>query len=54
MPEFFKKYTIDEVIIDMPKADREGMNLEKMSLEEDHVCDSVVRTKIIDMASDPK
>jgi len=52
--DFFKKYSIDEVIIVMPKADQEGISLEKMSLDEDHVCYSVARTKSLDLAFDPK
>lgn len=38
----------------MPKYDRIGMNLEKESPYKDHVHGSVVRTKSIDLAFDPK
>ena len=38
----------------MPKVDREGMNLERMSPDEDHICDNVARTKSINMAFNPK
>ena len=54
VPNFFKKYLVDEVIIVMPKADRIGMNLEKESPDKDHVYDSVARTKSINLAFDPK
>ena len=38
----------------MPKADLEGMNLKKVSPEEDHIRDSAARTKSINLAFDPK
>ena len=54
VPNFFKKYSINEVIIVMPNVDQIGMNLEKESSNKSHVCDSVARTKIINLAFDPK
>jgi len=38
----------------MPKANQEGMNLEIVSRDEDRIHDSVVRTKSINLAFDPK
>ena len=54
VPNFFKRYSVDEVVIVMPKVDQEGMNLERISLDEDHVCDSAARTKSLNLAFDPK
>ena len=54
VPNFFKRYSVDEVVIVMPKADQEGMNLERMSLDEDHIYDSATRTKSLILAFDPK
>jgi len=52
--EFFKKYSVDEVVIIMHKTDKEGINLERISLDEDHIYDSATRTKSINLSFDPK
>ena len=54
VPNFLKRYSVDEVVVGIPKADREGLNLERISPDEDHVYDSVARTKNISLSFDPK